>query len=792
MTSFSFFSRIRLRLPSFGAALFHRANALAAELSPLARRHRAARFRAGVTTLLAAPCLLLAEHEHGAPTDGEQPVVLGRFIVNDVLVSGDSHATAEAAGVLKNTPGLEFSSAGGVSSLPVLQGFADDRLRLQVNGMNLISACANHMNPPLSYLAPSAIGRVTIYPAIVPVSLGGDSIGGAIVVDAPAPIFAGPHDRPTWKTEIGGYFRSNGNARGAYLSSALAAPQVALAYHGAFAQAGDYHAAEAFKPAATVAGTRDGALALDGRTVGSTAYEVQNHALRAAVREGTQQAELDLGYQFIPRQGFPNQRMDMTLNRSEQATLRYRSGTEGLRLEARTYYEHTRHAMDFLGAKQYWYGSASTILAPGMPMNTEGRNLGTFARLVLPQTTGDELSVGVETQWYRLDDWWPPSPSVLPAGYTTGGMAPDTFWNINGGERDRYAVFAEWSQRWTDRLTGSLGVRHEALVMNTGRVQGYNNTAMYNGAPLFPATRFNEADRRRVDRNWNVAAQVRYDPSARWSYELGYALKTRSPNLYERYAWSTNTMAMEMINFAGDGNFYVGHLGLKPETAHTVAAMLEVHDAERKQWGVAVSPHFSYVVDFIDARRLPPEVGGSTPTIVANQTLTNAFVYLQYANKTAQLYGVDATAHFPVVDLVALGTLHGRATLSGTRGRNLSTGDNLYHIPPLSAKLAVTHQLGRWTTTVEAETYAAKNKLSAVRNEFRTGGYTVVNLRTTYTWRRVTIEAGIDNLFDRFFLLPLGGAYIGQGPTMSGRAIPWGVGIPGAARTFHLAFAVTL
>jgi len=52
----------------------------------------------------------------------------------------------------------------------------------------------------------------------------------------------------------------------------------------------------------------------------------------------------------------------------------------------------------------------------------------------------DVLRVGAEYQQYRLDDWWPPSG--------TGGMAPNTFLNINDGERDRLAAFAEWEAQW--------------------------------------------------------------------------------------------------------------------------------------------------------------------------------------------------------------------------------------------------------------------------------------------------------------------------------------------------------
>jgi iron complex outermembrane receptor protein len=84
-------------------------------------------------------------------------------------------------------PGVSLYGAGGVSSLPAIHGLADDRLRIKVDGMDLIASCPNHMNPPLSYLDPSNVGSLKVYAGITPVSVGGDSIGGTIVAETPAP-----------------------------------------------------------------------------------------------------------------------------------------------------------------------------------------------------------------------------------------------------------------------------------------------------------------------------------------------------------------------------------------------------------------------------------------------------------------------------------------------------------------------------------------------------------------------------------------------------------------------------
>ena len=63
-------------------------------------------------------------------------------------------ATSDSAQLLKDIPGVSLYGAGGISSLPVIHGLADDRLRTLVDGMDLMTACPNHMN--------SEIGRAHV------------------------------------------------------------------------------------------------------------------------------------------------------------------------------------------------------------------------------------------------------------------------------------------------------------------------------------------------------------------------------------------------------------------------------------------------------------------------------------------------------------------------------------------------------------------------------------------------------------------------------------------------------
>lgn len=100
---------------------------------------------------------------------------------------------------------------------------------------------------------------------------------------------------------------------------------------------------------------------------------------------------------------------------------------------------------------------------------------------------------------------------------------------------------------------------------------------------------------------------------------------TRSPNLYECFAWSTNNpMIMNMVNWSGDANGYVGNLDLKPEVANTFSASAAWHDAAQETWGFKVTPYYTYVQDYIDARRCFGS--GVMACTAANLIRTNGFV----------------------------------------------------------------------------------------------------------------------------------------------------------------------
>ena len=718
-------------------------------------------------------------------------------------------ATSDTASLLRDVPGVSLQGAGGVSSLPIIHGLADDRLRVKVDGMDLIASCPNHMNPALSYIDPTQVESIKVWAGISPVSVGGDSIGGSIVVNSAAPVFAKPGQGSLLKGEVGTFYRSNGNAYGGNLSAAYATESFNVSYTGATAKSDNYKAGGNFKGAIyrsgvspTVTGRAGHTLPLD--EVGSTAYETRNHTLGFAFKGGNHLVEAKLGYQDLPYQLYPNQRMDMLDNEARRLNLRYLGQFDRGQFEARAYHEKVDHFMDFGADKRYWYGMASggptapngipcgqlgPGCAAGMPMYTDSKTTGISARADINLSQQDLLRVGGEYQMYKLDDFWPPSGS---------NMWPHTFWNIRNGKRERRALFGEWEKKISLQWQMLAGLRYEQVNMDADTVHGYNlNTFPTNPAPAGPANQtrdaanFNNADRSKTDHNWDMTLLAKYTVSPTQDIEFGFARKTRSPNLHERYAWSTWQMAALMVNWVGDGNGYIGNLNLKPEKAYTLSATFDWHAADRA-WEFKATPYYTHVTDYIDAVRWNATANAPSTTALH----PDQFAVLKFMNQSARIHGLDLSGKLPLSN-TGFGEFGLKGLLNYTYGKNRDTGDGLYNIMPLNAKLTLTHKLGGWDNAVELVMVKGKDKRSEVRKEIDTPGYSLVNLRGSYAWQRVRLDFGIENLFDKLYYLPTGGAYVGQGTTMTTQQSPpgtvpaWGTPVPGPGRNIYVGVNVS-
>ncbi len=700
----------------------------------------------------------------------EQSYISGDSLA-DELIRFNSIRSNNTGSLLDYFTGVNSANNGGASSMPVIRGLADDRIKIKVDGMDLISACANHMNSPLSSIDSANVEAIKIFAGLTPVSMGGDSIGGSVVINSAQPEFAKTEER-LLKNKVSTFYRTNNKVKGININTSIASDKFSFNYNGSYIDAENFKAAKHFKNSGAAASGRE---FISGDEVGSSAFKDGNHMLTFATRENKQIFNLKVGYQNTPDQGFSNQRMDSTKNEIIKINMLYQNDYNWGKLEARIFNEKTQHSHNFGQDKQLAY----SMNVVGMPMNAEGNNLGFNIKADILLSQKDLLTIGSEFQRYRLDDWWTHSG--------TGPMSPNTFQNINHGERDRFDVYAEWLKSWTPNLNSSIGLRYGHVRSNSGNVHGYNNdntTGSTTHNQLKNSTAFNNLDRSKNDHNIDLSFLGEYIVNKRQSYEVGYAMKTRSPNLYERYTWSTWMMAANMNNTYGDGNGYVGNVSLKPETAHTLSFSSDWHDETKKYWSFKATPYFTYVDDYIDAVACN-EVGKSC------MLRSDGFSTLSLDNQTARIYGLDISGNKSITNIKGYGNLILKGSFSYSRGENTDANDNLYRIMPANIKLALEQKYNQWTNRLEGNVVSNKSNLSQIRNEKKSPGYGLVNLFSTYDYKKAQLSFGITNLFDKYYIDPLGGNYVGQGATMM-TGISNTIGVPGMGRSFNVGLTIDL
>ena len=632
---------------------------------------------------------------------------------NDQALVSKRLSSGDISSYLQDQPGLELYSGGGISSLPVMHGMNDERIKVLVDGTSVSSACANHMNPPLSYVDPFSVSEVQVESGAMSVANGGDSIAGTISVLSQSPVFATGDETVYKQGEVSSIYRSNNDSITESLSTSVASRSLSLGYAGTYNKSNSYI---------------DG----HGDKVRSTQYEAWNHALTFNAQNESHLATLKGSVQSIPYQGYVNQYMDMVDNFGQSLSLSDEGKFGWGKLDTKFFWQQTDHEMGFFSREKLGI----------MPMNVDGSDFGYSIKTEIPVKDQHTLRFGNELHRFNLDDRWPAVPGSMM-------MGPQEYVNINHGHRQVLGTYAEWEYKPTSSWTTLAGIRDDVVQSNTGDVQPYNWMGMMSMSDAQAAQAFNARDRAQTDNNIDLTLHSIFEPNPKSAYELGYSRKTRSPNLYERYAWGRGRMAMTMIGWFGDGNGYVGDPDLKPETANTISSTIGLHDPSQKSWKLGLTPYYTYIENYIDVDK----IGSFNPLMAMGDTKS----LLQFANHDAQIHGLDLTGSAKVWESSSLGEGNIKGLVGWIHGRRTDSSQSLYHIMPFNGRISLEQTKNGWTNALDLSLVDQKSQVDSRRNDLKTAGYSIVNIRTSYKLRKVRLDLGITNLLDKYYFLPLGG-----------------------------------
>ena len=652
---------------------------------------------------------------------------------------------------------------GGFSSLPMIQGLSDDRIKIKIDGMDLIASCANHMNAPLSYSDPVNIKNISVLAGLSAVDQGGDNIGGVIKIDTVKPIFS-VDENQIFSGQFGTKYKSNNKTISANISLNTADQDTALSYFGSYVKAENYYAGGTFKDAGLAASDRGW---LDSDEVGSTAYKNQNHQVSFSKVIDNEIYQVIAAYHDSPYENFDNQRMDSVGNKNYQLNLSQKGEYEWGKLTSRIYVDDTNHKHNFGPDKQYTYNNGSGQ-SYGMPMEADGITAGLAVDTEIFLNDQDTLKVGSEIQYYQLDDTWASNSGE-------GMMTGNAFLNINNGKRNRFDIYGQLDSLWTENWITSLGARLGIVQTDSDDVHGYNQTNNMGSNQLADSDTFNASKRKKTDENIDISLLTRYNMEEDSSIELGYSMKTRSPNLYQRYTWSTWTMAANMNNLYGDGNGYVGNIDLEPETAHKIGLVLN-HQDDNKNWRIKINPYYTYISDYIDAN------------VIANRG--DGYRNLKFDNQTATIYGLDVGADMHLFRTLNFGNFNLLSKFNYQKGRNTDADTDLYNMMPPNLTLAINQNVGSWNNSLSMLLVDKKDNVNSTRQERETAGFTKFDFVTSYQWESVSIIGEVENILDKSYADPLGGEYLGQGATMStGITRANGTQVYAMGRSFNVALS---
>jgi iron complex outermembrane receptor protein len=623
-------------------------------------------------------------------------------------VDGSERAQSRnSAEMAAEAAGVSLRENGQLASIPLLHGLGDERAKLVVDGMTVSSACANHMNPPLSNLPPGQAAEVTVMAGITPVSMGGDSLGGTIAVASREPVFAQPGERVHSEGDSSGFYRSNGENYGGSFSVWVAGRNLSMGYGAFWARNDDY---------------TDGS----GHKVTSTYAQSADHTLTLAARSARNLVVFQGGLHHTPYEGFANAQMDLVRNYAESLNLHYRRTFDRGLLDTRAYWQGSWHAMNIGKDK-------STFPEPmNMPMQTHGRDFGYTVKMETPLFDRHSLRAGGELHRFVLDDRWPAVAGTAPM------MGPNPFVNINDGRRTRLGWFAEVASKWNAQWSTLAGLRIDTVWSNAGPVEGYSS--MMYGAD---ANAFNALNRAHADQDFDATAVARYEPNAFSSFEAGYARKTRAPNLYERYAWSSNWMASGMIGWFGDGNSYVGNVSLKPETAHTASGTASWRGRAGE---IKLTPFVTYIQGYVDV-----------DTLATNNYGLSSLAELRFSNHNARIEGADLSGDSALWKSARFG--QGKVSGAGgwLHGERVDGKTGLYQMMPLHFRVNFEEEGKGAIGGIGLQAVDRKADVDPRRLEQKTPGYGLLNLHAGYGRGFLRVSVASDNVLNKCYEQPLGG-----------------------------------
>lgn len=496
-----------------------------------------------------------AMREGGAITVKLEPSVIS---VNEVVVAGDRallddpsaspHNQNATEDLLDRVPGADFIQRANFAWEPVIRGMNGSQVGLVIDGMKVVGACIDRMDPTSAYVEVENLERLELTKGGFDLNTG-SQIGGSINLMTERPSF----DEAFHLTSEAGFESASMLRRGRVVGGmARGNTSVRASW--------SYRIADDFRP-----GGQD-AIAHSGYQKNNAKVDVTQRLTHAHALTGSFLMDNAWGV------GYPVLLMDATLAKARIGSLthtweRHMTTSALKEVETRVYYNTVNHWMD-----DYKRDVFDRPVMRGMYMPMYGKT----------------ETAGLISKW---GFHFGPSRMNLTADlYQTDSFGDmwmfSTFENIQdmyllnlGDIRVRHgALAADWSMPLADQLVGRLNLRWDLSTRDVHRDEA---RAILSG-------RWGDDNLARTYAFGNASATLEYALNPITRVRLSLAHVARLPSHVENYGHY-------VYNYV-DGFFYTGNPNLKPERSNQVEIGLERWTS---RYGLSASIFGNRITDYI-------------------------------------------------------------------------------------------------------------------------------------------------------------------------------------------------
>ncbi|MDC0601767.1 TonB-dependent receptor [Aliiglaciecola sp.] len=604
---------------------------------------------------------------------------------------------------LTKLPGVSVNENGGITAIPQYRGLFGNRVSVQIDGAEIAGAGPNAMDSPLSHAMPKPVSILTVYRGISPVSVGAETLGGAISIDTG--LQSRFSEQGTWNSKLSLHTRGDRDA------------DHASAYVG--------YANRAFF--VSVNGIDQNQVgAQDGRGI-----EIPNN-FYARHGYGT-----DIGFRYG----------DHSFSGTYQKIKTQESGTPALAMDidyiAANWY---RFHYDFQGSNQDTNDIQIALSVYGN-QNQHGMNNYTSRPLASMMMARENLVDSVSRGYKGQVKY------ASGLGHITSGLHWDEtehnstisnplmgslqINNFNQVKRARQSLFVEWQSEY-ENTSVKLGARYTQVDSQAGEVA--NSMAMMNPNIATIVDRFNQSNRAADHRFIDISAHFNGDINKQVSWHASLAHKNRAPSYTELYVW----LPLGISAGLADGRNYIGNLALKEESANQLDVGMSFINKN-----ITISPRLFYqsIDDYI--------LGELSTDPLANMisTMMSGRAPLQWQNTDATLWGTDILLNAQLTQNLSLDM-----AATWVRAKRDDINQPLYRIAPATLSTSLRWQSEAWLASIESELVAPQMQVSNLQDEIPTAGYGLIHLLLQYHLNEhIKMTLNVDNLLDKSYQSHLSG-----------------------------------